>query len=86
MDRELIVPPELEGGSYASELVVWSTASEFTLDFAADLADGDPGTLIGTARVRVPVTMMFEFIRRMNERLTAYEERYGDIGPPQESQ
>jgi hypothetical protein len=49
------------------------------------LDDSDEASFVVVSRVRLPVTMMFELIRRANVALTEYEERYGEIRPPEES-
>jgi hypothetical protein len=85
MEREVIVPPEQEGGAYAHYLNVWHTAHEFTLDFAVALTDDDAAPFVAVSRVRLPVTMMFELIRDANAELTKYEARFGEIRPPEEA-
>ena len=91
----LQVPAELEAGVYANFLGVWHTAYEFTLDFAAtqpaqiaDPDDPDSPLVVGcrvVSRVKIPVTVAFDVIRALNENLTQYEQRFGEIarpGPP----
>jgi hypothetical protein len=91
-DLEFQIAPELEGGVYANALMAWHSPHDFTLDFAAmqrpersDPADPESETsfvyrIVG--RVRVPLTLMFDFIREMNESLTRYEQEHGEIRRP----
>ena len=89
---ELNVPPELEGGAYANVLGVWHTVYEFTLDFAAMqppqvVDENDPNSAAVVpcrvvSRVKVPVTVVFDLIRALNENMTKYEERFGEIHRP----
>ena len=89
---ELNVPPELEGGVYANVLGVWHTAYEFTLDFAAmqppqveDEDDPNSPAFVQcrvVSRVKVPVTVVFDVIRALNENMTKYEEHFGEIQRP----
>jgi hypothetical protein len=86
---ELELPPELEVGVYSNALSAWHSAHEFTLDFGVMHRVGeDEGeiTFAGrvVARVRIPITLMFEFIREMNGSLTHYEGKYGEIRKPEE--
>jgi Protein of unknown function (DUF3467) len=90
------VPPEEEGGVYANFLAVWHTAHEFTLDFAgmqpaqpADAEDETSPIVVPcrvVARVRIPVSVVFDVLRALNQNMTKYEERFGTIHriePPQ---
>ncbi len=82
IEYDVTVPPEHDAGSYANLLMVWHTEHEFTLDFCApysEPADPAPRAILVVSRLRVPVTMMFEMIRVMNERMTEYESRWGEI-------
>lgn len=85
------VPPELEGGSYANLVGVWHTPYDFTLDFAATLQPEQVGDQVMvparvTSRVKVPVTVIFDLIRALNENMTRYEQQYGAIVRPGEQQ
>jgi hypothetical protein len=77
------MPEELRGGAYADGAVVWHTPHEFTIDFfAADGPPGDESEVIPsrvTARVRIPVTLIFDLIRELNDSMTIYERAYGEI-------
>ena len=71
---------------------VWHSPYEFTLDFCAtqppqpaDSDDEPGGTIIpcrAVARVRIPVTLAFDVIRVLNDNMTRYEERFGEIVRP----
>jgi hypothetical protein len=78
---ELRVPHDLVGGVYAHALSAWSTEHEFTLDYAVAEREPaeEPSPLRVVARIRVPVTMLFEMLRELNETLTEHEQRYGEI-------
>lgn len=87
------VPPEEMGGRYANFLAVWHTGHEFTLDFAAtqpphpeDLEEGESPVVVPchvVARVRIPVSVVFDVLRALNENMTRYEQTYGEIHRPE---
>jgi hypothetical protein len=85
---DIYVPPEHEAGVYANLLFSWHTPDEFTLDFAAARAprhsDEDPPLTLYqvVARVRLPVTLVFEVIRTLNDEMTKYEKEFGEIRRP----
>ena len=85
---EIYLPEELEDGVYANTLSCWHTSDEFTLDFAAfqrprEAEDGEVVLWARiAARIKVPVTALFEMIRIMNEAMTRYENEFGEIRPP----
>jgi hypothetical protein len=87
---QIMVPPELEGGVYANFLSSWHTPYEFTLDFAATQppqVPDDPLAPIAipcrvVTRVKIPVTLVFDVIRALNEVMTGYESQFGEIRPP----
>ena len=80
-------------GVYSNFLGVWHTAHEFTLDFAVTQpaiagADEEGNALTRVpcqvvARVRVPPTVVFDFLRTINENLSTYEGTYGAIQRPE---
>jgi hypothetical protein len=85
--------PEQEAGCYANALAIWHTGHEFTFDFLvsseppqpARTEEGEdviraPHRLV--ARIRVPPTAVFDMIRTINQNLTLYEQRFGQIRPP----
>ena len=78
------VPPEIQPGVYANFLSVWHTPYEFTLDFAATQpTEEQDGTVTVpcrvVTRVKVPVTVMFDILRALNENMTQYERVFGEI-------
>ena len=90
------VPPELEGGVYANFLTTWHTAYEFTLDFSATQPPhatdpDDPASPVVVpcrvvSRVKVPVTLVFDVIRVLNQEMTNYEATFGEIRRPSAEQ
>lgn len=89
----LDVPLEETGGRYANFLAVWHTVHEFTLDFAStqppqaeDPEDGESPVVVPchvVARVRIPVSVVFDVLRALNENMTRYEQTYGEIHRPE---
>jgi hypothetical protein len=85
---EVQVPSELEGGVYANFLSVWHSPYEFTLDFASTQPgrEEEGGMTVPCrvgARVKVPVTVMFEILKALNGNMTKYEETFGEIKAPE---
>lgn len=89
------LPGELEGGVYANVLAAWHSAYEFTLDFAStgpmrtrEAEDGLPGGLEVpcriVSRVKIPVPLVFDVIRTLNEEMTKYEAEFGEIRRPEQ--
>ena len=87
------VDPEQEAGSYANALAIWHTGHEFTFDFLVNSEPPSPATTEEgedviqaphrlVARIRVPPTAVFDIIRTINQNLTLYEQRFGQIRPP----
>ena len=90
---QIQIPNELEAGVYANFLSVWHTAYEFTLDFGVtqpprvDHPD-DPEEPVQVdcrvvARVKIPVTVLFDVLRALNENMTRYEQVFGEIRRPE---
>jgi hypothetical protein len=79
-------------GVYSNFLGVWHTAHEFTLDFAVTqpaMAGADEqGNAVTrvpcqvVARVRVPPTVLFDFLRTINDNLSTYESNFGSSQRP----
>ena len=79
-------------GVYSHFLGVWHTAHEFTLDFAVTQPamagadeEGNAVTRVPcqvVARVRVPPTVLFDFLRTINDNLSTYESNFGSIQRP----
>jgi hypothetical protein len=89
-ELRLVVPPILEGGTYANLLSAWHSAHELTLDFAVEgrlLPEGPEEAPAGqvVARLRIAVTMAFEMIRLMHDELTASEHEFGEVRRPGDS-
>jgi hypothetical protein len=82
-----------EAGVYANGMAVWHTGHEFTFDFfvnsqppqEAQTPDGErviraPHRMV--ARVRIPPTSVFDILRTINQNLTLYEQKFGQIRTP----
>ena len=79
-DFEINVPDHLEAGVYANSIRPWNTRSEFTLDFLVRPAnDESPDLARVVSRVKIPTMFMFRLIQELNENMTEYEDKYGDI-------
>src|SRR5215472_10306820 len=76
MSFETHADPDQQVGSYANALAIWHTAHEFTFDFLVSSEPPQP------ARIRIPPTAVFDIIRTVNQNLTLYEQRFGQIRPP----
>jgi hypothetical protein len=91
IELKIDVPPELEGGTYANVLNVWHTAYEFTLDFGVMQQVGEPEDpdaalqvpVRVVARVRIPVTLLFQVLKALNTNMTGYESTFGPIREPE---
>ena len=86
MEFQIVVPAELQAGTYANLLTAWYGEHEFTLDFSVTLPpvqpdDDSPALVICpvVSRVKVPVTVLFEMLQAMNGTMTEYENRFGPI-------
>lgn len=86
---DIRVPRDVEAGVYSNFVSVWHTPHEFTLDFVvlgkAEPTNGRvrmPGRVV--SRVKIPITSIFELLRTVNAGMTAYEQLYGEIVPPEE--
>lgn len=89
IEFQVQVPPEEEGGSYANFLSVWHTFHEFTLDFASTQPPQvddpeDPNSPVRVpcrvvSRVKIPVSVVFDILRALNENMTQYEAKFGVI-------
>jgi hypothetical protein len=83
------IAPEDQGGVYANFLAVWHTAHEFTLDFCGlqppqplDPEDETSPLVVPSrvvARVRIPVSVVFDVLRALNQNMTRYEDVFGPI-------
>jgi hypothetical protein len=87
---QMVVPPDKEAGVYANFLGVWHSGYEFTLDFAttqpARPSEEDPERTVMpclvVSRIKIPVTLIFDVVRALNENMTRYEETFGEIRRP----
>jgi hypothetical protein len=92
-ELQVTLPPELEGGTYSNVLHVHHTAYEFTLDFGVmrPPEQDDPTgpvrvPVVVVSRVRIPVTLLFEVLKALNQNLTIYESAFGPIKAPEAQQ
>ena len=92
-ELQITLPPELEGGTYSNVLHVHHTAYEFTLDFGVmrpaeqDQAGAPVRVPVRVvARIRIPVTLLFEVLKALNQNLTNYEATFGPISEPKPQQ
>lgn len=80
---QLNVPEDVRDGVYANMAVVWHTPYEFTLDFTVtepvnpEAPDVVPCRIV--SRVKIPPTVIFDLLRALNENMTKYESRFGEI-------
>jgi hypothetical protein len=85
--------PALEAGAYANGLAIWHTVHEFTFDFFVSSGPPQEASTPGgerviraphrlVARIRVPPTSVFDIIRTINQNLTLYEQKFGQIRMP----
>jgi hypothetical protein len=82
-DIQVSVPEAIQAGAYAGGAMVWHTAHEFTLDFIQILPPypESPGTVqcLVTSRVKIPPTVIFDLLRALNDNMTKYEAKFGEI-------
>ncbi len=81
-------------GLYANAANIWYSPYEFTLDWAVldrpEIEDPDdpasPATVPAMvfARIRIPVDVVYDLLRGLNEAMTGYERDYGEIRRPGE--
>jgi hypothetical protein len=89
---EIRVPPELEGGAYSNFLSVWHSPFEFTLDFAVTEVNQptdprDPNAPVTipcriVARIKIPPPLIFSVLQTLNENMSNYEAKFGEIPQP----
>jgi Protein of unknown function (DUF3467) len=85
----MTLPESVVPGVYADFVSVWHTGGAFTLDFAAMVNPGQPGTDDDTgetvtvvpaqvvARVRIPPNQVFEIMKALEQQLTLWESENG---------
>lgn len=86
------VTPEIQSGVYANFLSVWHTAHDFTLDFASTQPAQEGENSVGdrevrvpcpvVARVKIPVSVVFDIVRAVSDNMSKYEARFGPIVRP----
>ena len=87
---QAVAPPEKEAGVYSNFLGVWHSPYEFTLDFCVTQppqpSEQDPERTVMpclvVSRLKIPVTLIFDVVRALNENMTRYEETFGEIRRP----
>lgn len=85
---QVVVPEELEGGVYSNFLGVWHSPYEFTLDWCVTQPPqpGEDGSVVMptrvVSRVKIPVTLVYDVLRALNENMTRYEDTFGEIRRP----
>jgi len=88
---DVVVPDDLQGGTYANVVSVWHSPFEFTLDFAVTQQpvrdeEGNPHVPCRVvSRIKVPTTVLFDLMRTLGDNLTRYENAYGAIKRPGET-
>jgi hypothetical protein len=90
---QFYVPEPNEEGTYANSFAIWHTAYEFTIDFAVSqvIQPVNPEEPAGAqvvpmrvvSRIRLPVGLVFDLIKSINERMAAYEAEWGEIHAPE---
>jgi hypothetical protein len=74
---------------YANFVAVWHSAYEFTIDFCStqppQRPDADAPVVVpcrAVSRVTIPVTLIFDVMRALNENMTRFEGVFGAIRRP----
>jgi hypothetical protein len=85
----ILLPPDIAAGVYASFAQVWSDSDVFTIDFAVRLqpsvlaADEESGQAVVVdqgqvvARVRIPPAQVWELARVLTQQLNQWEQATG---------
>src|SRR5438552_7705833 len=77
---QFTVPDDVAPGVYSNMVLVWHTPYEFTLDFAAiEPSDTNRVPCRVVSRVRIPPTVIFDLMRALNENMSIYESKFGEI-------
>jgi len=84
---QIRTPERWTAGVYANGVGVWSTQTEFTLDFyvslPAEMGEDDQGNrmpvspLEVVARVKIPPSLAFQVARNISDHLSRYEAQWG---------
>src|SRR5438874_7953110 len=79
-ELQVSIPDNVAAGVYSNMALVWHTPYEFTLDFAAmEPTDSNRVPCRVVSRVRIPPTVIFDLMRALNENMSKYEARFGEI-------
>lgn len=85
-DLNLNVPEAMHAGVYADRALVWHNEHGFTIDFVVPMMPPTPGEdgkmkqqATVAARVRLPVSVMFQLARAIAENVSQYEAKHGAI-------
>jgi hypothetical protein len=82
---DIEISPEVEVGVYADFASLWHTSDSFVIDFATlrrppfaapDPESGQPTAVLPArivARVRIPPAQVFEFMKALEQQLSAWE-------------
>jgi Protein of unknown function (DUF3467) len=82
-ELQINVPDDVAPGVYSNMVLVWHTPYEFTLDFAAiEPGEGNRVPCRVVSRVRIPPTVIFDLMRALNENMSIYESKFGEIRRP----
>lgn len=80
------IAEDIEGGVYANNVMIWHTGHEFTFDFASSMPTmpPEPGGEVTVpfrvvARVKMPVSLVFEVLKAINANMAKYEATFGEI-------
>ena len=86
----VVVGDDEKAGVYSNFLGVWHSPYEFPLDFCVTQppqpSEEDPERTVMpcvvVSRIKIPVTLIFDVVRALNENMTRYEETFGEIRRP----
>jgi Protein of unknown function (DUF3467) len=79
-ELQINVPDDVAPGVYSNMVLVWHTPYEFTLDFAAiEPSESNRVPCRVVSRVRIPPTVIFDLMRALNENMSKYEGKFGEI-------
>lgn len=89
VEIEFSIPDHLRCGTYANYANIWYTPTEFTIDFAVvpsvpGIADKDGQQVIEaeiSARVKVPLDLIFEIAKAISHSVDDYESEFGPLTP-----
>ena len=76
---QIRTPERWTAGVYANGVGVWSTQTEFTVDFLINLPAEPVPTLEIVARVKVPPALVFQLLRNLSDGMSNYEAQWGKI-------